>query len=116
MLGLTLLTLTACSVDEVKKPVTNALKTALTTEKEVLTSVVPNGDHVVAIDGKEVTIPAKTFDGIRTLISTNETISKGLVDIIGDQITEENIAVMAYYAQKYSLDVKTMLETLIGKE
>lgn len=116
VLGL-LFTMTACgmSVDNAKKPITDGLKTVLQTQNDVALKVIPNGDRTLNINNKDVNISGSTFDAVKTLINSNTEINKALIDIIGSQVTDENIATIVYYAQKVHIEPEKLLK-LVAKE
>ena len=116
VLGL-VFTMTACgmSVDNAKKPITDGLKTVLQTQNNVALKVIPNGDRTLNINNKDVKISGSTFDAVKTLINSNTEINKALIDIIGSQVTDENIATIVYYAQKVHIEPEKLLK-LITKE
>jgi hypothetical protein len=106
--------LAACSVDSVKPMVVDGLKTVLTTKAKVTTAMVPNGDTSVTINGEQITVKQETFDTIRTLINTDSQLQQNVVDLVGSQITDENIAKIAYFVEKYQINPKDLLESLKG--
>ena len=110
-------TMTACgmSVDNAKKPITDGLKTVLQTQNDVALKVIPNGDRTLNINNKDVKISGSTFDAVKTLINSNTEINKALIDIIGSQVTDENIATIVYYAQKVHIEPEKLLK-LVAKE
>ena len=110
-------TMTACgmSVDNAKKPITDGLKTVLQTQNDVALKVIPNGDRTLNINNKDVKISGSTFDSVKTLINSNTEINKALIDIIGSQVTDENIATIVYYAQKVHIEPEKLLK-LVAKE
>ncbi len=116
VLGL-VFTMTACgmSVDNAKKPITDGLKTVLQTQNNVALKVIPNGDRTLNINNKDVKISGSTFDAVKTLINSNTEINKALIDIIGSQVTDENIATIVYYAQKVHIEPEKLLK-LVTKE
>ena len=116
VLGL-VFTMTACgmSVDNAKKPITDGLKTVLQTQNNVALKVIPNGDRTLNINNKDVKISGSTFDSVKTLINSNTEINKALIDIIGSQVTDENIATIVYYAQKVHIEPEKLLK-LVAKE
>lgn len=116
VLGL-VFTMTACgmSVDNAKKPITDGLKTVLQTQNDVALKVIPNGDRTLNINNKDVKISGSTFDAVKTLINSNTEINKALIDIIGSQVTDENIATIVYYAQKVHIEPEKLLK-LVTKE
>lgn len=116
VLGL-VFTMTACgmSVDNAKKPITDGLKTVLKTQNDVALKVIPNGDRTLNINNKDVKISGSTFDAVKTLINSNTEINKALIDIIGSQVTDENIATIVYYAQKVHIEPERLLK-LVTKE
>ena len=103
---LTALTLCACSINEVKKPVIDMIKTTMTAKNKVATTLLPSGDQSVTINGKTITI--------KEIINTDSKIKNGLIDFLGDQITDENIATIAYYAENLHIDVQSLLSLLGG--
>ena len=102
------------SVDNVKPTVVDGLKSALTAKKDVETSLVPNGDRNVTIADKTITVKKETFDSFKELINANNQIEKTMVDLIGSQVTDKNIATIAYYAQKFHIDPESLLSFLKG--
>lgn len=116
VLGL-VFTMTACgmSVDNAKKPIADGLKTVLQTQNDVALKVIPNGDRTLNINNKDVKISGSTFDAVKTLINSNTEINKALIDIIGSQVTDENIATIVYYAQKVHIEPEKLLK-LVTKE
>lgn len=102
------------SVDNVKPTVVDGLKSALTAKKDVETSLVPNGDRNVTIADKTITVKKETFDSVKALINANNQIEKTMVDLIGSQVTDKNIATIAYYAQKFHIDPESLLSFLKG--
>lgn len=118
LLALMAIVLTGCgnlSVNNSKQPIINGLKKTLQVKNDVALSMVPNGDQTMVIDGKNVTIPGGTFTAVKTLINSNTAINNTVVDIVGNQVTDENIAIIIYYAQKIHIDPEKMLK-LISKE
>lgn len=113
LLCLPLLFLTACSVDEIKPAIVDSLRTIITAKKDVTTAIIPNGDTEITIDGKTHTVKKETYEQVETIVETNSELQNQLVDIIGAQITDENIATIAYYADKYSVPVKDLLNSLV---
>ena len=102
------------SVDNVKPTVVDGLKSALTAKKDVETSLVPNGNRNVTIGDKTITVKKETFDSVKELINANNQIEKTMVDLIGSQVTDKNIATIAYYAQKFHIDPESLLSFLKG--
>ena len=102
------------SVDNVKPTVVDGLKSALTAKKDVETSLVPNGDRNVTIGDKTITVKKETFDSVKELINANNQIEKTMVDLIGSQVTDKNIATIAYYAQKFHIGPESLLSFLKG--
>lgn len=76
--------------------------------------MVPNGDTSVTINGEQITVKQETFDTIHTLINTDSQIQQNVVDLVGSQITDENIAKIAYFVEKYNINPKDLLESLKG--
>lgn len=116
MVGL-LVTMTTCgiSVNNARKTITDGLKTALQTQNDVALKVVPNSDRTLTINNKEVTIPGSTFNAVKTLIINNNKTNKAIIDIVGSQVTDENIAIIIYYAQKVNIEPEKLLK-LVTKE
>lgn len=111
---LTALTLCACSINEVKKPVIDMIKTTMTAKNKVATTLLPSGDQSVTINGKTITVKGETLTQIKEIINTDSKIKNGLIDFLGDQITDENIATIAYYAENLHIDVQSLLSLLGG--
>lgn len=107
-----LLVLTSCSINQVRQPIIDTVKTTLDAKKDIETTLIPNGDRNVTIDGKTVTVKASTFDAVKNLINTNNELQKGLVDVVGNTITDENIDTLSYYISKYKLPVEDFLSNL----
>ena len=107
-----LLMLTACSVDAVKPTITNGLKTILQTKNDVQLTVIPDGDKEITIDGKTHVVKGETFKAVEDYLSANNKVEQAIIDLLDSQITDENIATIAYYADKYSVSVKDLLQTL----
>ena len=116
MVGL-LVTMTTCgiSVNNARKTITDGLKTALQTQNDVALKVIPNSDRTLTINNKEVTIPGSTFNAVKTLIINNNKTNKAIIDIVGSQVTDENIAIIIYYAQKVNIEPEKLLK-LVTKE
>lgn len=113
LMCLPLLFLTACSVDEIKPAIVDSLKTIITAKKDVTTAIIPNGDTEITIDGKTHTVKKETYKQVEKIVETNSELQNQLIDIIGAQITDENIATIAYYADKYSVPVKDLISSLV---
>ena len=107
-----LLMLTACSVDAVKPTITNGLKSILQTKNDIQLTVIPNGDKEITIDGKTHVVKGETFKAVEDYLSANNKVQQAIIDLLDSQITDENIATIAYYADKYSVSVKDLLQTL----
>lgn len=107
-----LLMLTACSVDAVKPTITNGLKTILQTKNDVQLTVIPDGDKEITIDGKTHVVKGETFKAVEDYLSANNKVEQAIIDLLDSQITDANIATIAYYADKYSVSVKDLLQTL----
>ena len=107
-----LLILTACSVDAVKPTITNGLKTILQTKNDVQLTVIPDGDKEITIDGKTHVVKGETFKAVEDYLSANNKVEQAIIDLLDSQITDANIATIAYYADKYSVSVKDLLQTL----
>lgn len=114
LLGLSISLLTACSisVDEIKPKVINSVKSSLTTKTKIETELVPDGDTSITIDGKTHTIKKETMDDTRKLLETNNELQQTFIDIIGSQVTDENIATIAYYAEKIDVSIEDLLNQL----
>ena len=115
LLSISLLLLTACSaysVDAVKPTITNGLKTILQTKNDVQLAVIPDGDKEITIDGKTHVVKGETFKAVEDYLSANNKVEQAIIDLLDSQITDENIATIAYYADKYSVPVKDLLQTL----
>ena len=109
-----LVTMTTCgmSVNNARKTITDGLKTALQTQNDVALKVIPNSDRTLTINNKEVTIPGSTFNAVKTLIINNNQTNKALIDIVGSQVTDENIAIIIYYAQKVNIEPEKLLKEI----
>ncbi len=107
-----LLMLTACSIDAVKPTITNGLKTILQTKNDIQLAVIPNGDKEITIDGKTHVVKGETFKAVEDYLSANNNVQQAIIDLLDSQITDENIATIAYYADKYSVPVKDLLQNL----
>ena len=83
-------TLYSCSINNTKQAVVNNVKSVLQTKNDLQLAVIPSGDQEITINGKTHT----------------------LVDLIGSQVTDENIALIAYYSEKYSMNPKDLLNNL----
>ena len=112
LLSTSLLILTACSIDAVKPTITNGLKTILQTKNDVQLTVIPDGDKEITINGKTHIVKGETFKAVEDYLSANNKAEQAIIDLLGSQITDENIATIAYYADKYSISVKDLLQTL----
>ena len=112
-----LVTMTTCgmSVNNARKTITDGLKTALQTQNDVALKVIPNSDRTLTINNKEVTISGTTFNAVKTLIINNNKTNKAIIDIVGSQVTDENIATIVYYAQKVHIEPEKLLK-LVTKE
>lgn len=98
------------SVNNARKTITDGLKTALQTQNDVALKVIPNSDRTLTINNKEVTISGTTFNAVKTLIINNNQTNKALIDIVGSQVTDENIALIIYYAQKVNIEPEKLLK------
>ena len=52
------------------------------------------------------------MDSAKKLIETNVEMETILVDLVGSAVTDENIAVVAYYAEKFGLSLEELLKAL----
>ena len=100
------------SIDNTKQPIIDSLKTVLQAKTDITMSAIPDGDKQLNVDGKEVTIPAETFKATKSFINANNEIEQSVVDIVGSQVTDKNIATIIYYAQKYHINPDTLLSWL----
>ena len=110
-----LISLVACSkikINPIKPVITEGLKTILQTKNDVQMAVVPDGDKELTINGETYTVKGETFKTIKDYLNANNQLQKTIVDLVGDQITDENIATIAYYAAKYSVNAKDLLNSL----
>ena len=105
-------TLYSCSINNTKQAVINNVKSVLQTKNDLQLAVIPSGDQEITINGKTHTIKNETFTAMKDYLSANNHLQQTLVDLIGDQITDENIALLAYYAEKYSINPKDLLNNL----
>ena len=112
----TALTLCACSINQVKQPVIDTIKTTMTAKNKVITSILPSGDQSVTIGDQTLTVKSETISQIKEIINTDTAIKSGILDFLGEQITDENIATIAYYAEKLHVDVKSLMSLLGGLE
>ena len=107
--------ITACTklkIDPIKPVVTQGLKTILQTKNDVQMAVIPNGDKELTLNGQTYKVKGETFQLIKDYLNANNKLQQTIVDLVGDQITDENIATIAYYADKYSVNAKDLLNTL----
>lgn len=107
--------LAACSVNTVKPFIVDGLKTIIKTKKDIAMEVLPDGDKQINLNGQDVTVPKEAFNAVKTYVNANADIDNALVDLIGSQITDENIALIAHYSNKYGVPVKDLLNQLIKK-
>lgn len=110
-----LVAITACSqfkIDPIKPVITQGLKTILQTKNDVQMAVIPDGDKELTLNGQTYTVKGETFQTIKDYLNANNKIQQTIVDLVGDQITDENIATIAYYADKYSVNAKDLLNSL----
>ncbi len=57
-------------------------------------------------------IQNETFNTIKDYLNANNQLQQTFVDLIGSQVTNENIALLAYYSEKYSINPKDLLNNL----
>lgn len=110
-----LVAITACSqlkIDPIKPVITQGLKTILQTKNDVQMAVIPDGDKELTLNGQTYTVKGETFQTIKDYLNANNKIQQTIIDLVGDQITDENIATIAYYADKYSVNAKDLLNSL----
>ena len=110
-----LVAITACSqlkIDPIKPVITQGLKTILQTKNDVQMAVIPDGDKELKLNGQTYTVKGETFQTIKDYLNANNKVQQTIVDLVGDQITDENIATIAYYADKYSVNAKDLLNSL----
>lgn len=100
------------SVNEVKPVVIQNFKTVITFKNDVAVKLLPEGDQEITIGGDTVTVKQETISKIKDLIEMDAQIKEGLVDLAGEQVTDENIAKIAHFAEKNNLDPKVFLATL----
>lgn len=104
--------LSACSINTVKPFVVNGLKTIIKTKQNIAMEVLPDGDKQINLNGENVTVPKEVFGAVKEYVNANANIDNALVDLIGSQITDENIALIAHYSDKYGVPVKDLLNQL----
>lgn len=107
--------ITACSqfkIDPIKPVITQGLKTILQTKNDVQMAVIPDGDKELTLNGQTYTVKGETFQTIKDYLNANNKVQQTIIDLVGDQITDENIATIAYYADKYSVNAKDLLNSL----
>lgn len=110
-----LVAITACSqlkIDPIKPVITQGLKTILQTKNDVQMAVIPDGDKELTLNGQTYKVKGETFQTIKDYLSANNKVEQTIVDLVGDQITDENIATITYYADKYSVNAKDLLNSL----
>lgn len=110
-----LISIIACTkikVNPIKPVITQGLKTILQTKNDVQMAVIPDGDKELTINGETYTVKGQTFQTIKNYLNANNKVQQTIVDLVGDQITDENIATIAYYADKYSVNAKDLLNSL----
>lgn len=105
-------TLYSCSINNTKQAVVKNVKSVLQTKKDLQLAVIPSGDQEITINGKTHIIKNETFTAIKDYLNANNQLQQTLVDLIGSQITDENIALLAYYSEKYSINPKYLLNNL----
>jgi lipoprotein len=105
-------TLYSCSINNTKQAVVKNVKSVLQTKKDLQLSVIPSGDQEITINGKTHIIKNETFTAIKDYLNANNQLQQTLVDLIGSQVTDENIALLAYYSEKYSINPKDLLNNL----
>lgn len=105
-------TLYSCSINNTKQAVVKNVKSVLQTKNDLQLAVIPSGDQEITINGKTHTIKNETFTVIKDYLSANNQLQQTLVDLIGNQVTDENIALLAYYSEKYSMNPKDLLNNL----
>lgn len=114
-IGCALVAITACThfkIDPIKPVITEGLKTILQTKNDVQMAVIPDGDKELTLNGQTYTVKGETFQTIKDYLNANNKVQQTIVDLVGDQITDENIATIAYYADKYSVNAKDLLNSL----
>ena len=52
------------------------------------------------------------MDNTRKLSETNNELQQTFIDIVGSQVTDENIATLAYYAEKIGVSIEDLLNQL----
>ena len=105
-------TLYRCSINNTRQAVVNNVKSVLQTKNDLQLAVIPSGDQEITINGKTHTIKNETFTAMKDYLSANNQLQQTLVDLIGEQVTDENIALLAYYSEKYSINPKDLLNNL----
>lgn len=105
-------TLYSCSINNTKQAVMKNVKSVLQTKKDLQLAVIPSGDQEITINGKTHIIKNETFTAIKDYLNANNQLQQTLVDLIGSQVTDENIALLAYYSEKYSMNPKDLLNNL----
>lgn len=110
-----LISIVACTkikINPVKPVVTQGLKTILQTKNDVQMAVIPDGDKELTLNGQTYKVKGETFQTIKDYLNANNKVQQTIVDLVGDQITDENIVTIAYYADKYSVNAKDLLNSL----
>lgn len=105
-------TLYSCSINNTRQAVVKNVKSVLQTKKDLQLAVIPSGDQEITINGKTHIIKNETFTAIKDYLNANNQLQQTLVDLIGSQVTDENIALLAYYSEKYSINPKDLLNNL----
>ena len=105
-------TLYSCSINNTRQAVVNNVKSVLQTKNDLQLAVIPSGDQEITINGKTHTIKNETFTTIKEYLNANNQLQQSIVDLIGDQITDENIALLEYYSERYSINPKDLLNNL----
>lgn len=105
-------TLYSCSINNTKQAVMKNVKSVLQTKNDLQLAVIPSGDQEITINGKTHIIKNETFTAIKDYLNANNQLQQTLVDLIGSQVTDENIALLAYYSEKYSMNPKDLLNNL----
>ena len=78
VLAFSTLILTACSVNEVKPKIIETVKSALNLKRDVTTSLLPDQDTSLTIDGETYTVKKEVMDSAKKLIETNVEIQDHL--------------------------------------
>lgn len=109
---ISLLIFSGCNfkINDLKPKVISEIKKIVTLKNSTAIAILPNGNQTINIGNETVEVKSETIENIRKIIELDAEINERFIDLIGDPITDENIAKLAYYSEKWNIKPEKLME------